>query len=62
METFLEEENNYFKNVVKDAIDDLKNNKQAYVFYIEQVKSVKEYFKEKLKVVEQDGIYYLTKA
>ena len=62
METFLEEENNYFKNVVKDAIDDLKNNKQACVFYIEQVQSVKEYFKEKLKVVEQDGIYYLTKA
>ena len=23
METFLEEENNYFKNVVKDAIDDI---------------------------------------
>ena len=37
MENFLEDENGYFKSVVKDALDDLKNNGQAYAFYQEQV-------------------------
>ena len=62
MENFLEEENSYFKNVVRDALDDLKHNKQAYVFYIEQVEEVKKQFKgkEEIKVEEKEGIYYLT--
>ena len=49
----MEEENGYFKNVVKEALNDLKHNSQAYVFFIEQVKAVKEEFKGKLKVEEK---------
>lgn len=62
MENYFEEENSYFRNVVRDALDDLKHNKQAYVFYIEQVEEVKKQFKEKeeIKVEEKEGIYYLT--
>ena len=56
----MEEENSYFKNVVKDALDDLKNNKKAYVFYEEQVQAVKELFKGKLLVEKKDDIFYLT--
>lgn len=56
----MEEENNYFKNVIKDALDDLKNNKKAYVFYEEQVQAVKELFKGKLLVEKKDDIFYLT--
>lgn len=62
MENFLEEENSYFKNVVRDALDDLKHNRQAYVFYIEQVDAVKKAFKGKIKVIEDEGVYYLTKV
>lgn len=62
MENFLEEENSYFKNVVRDALDDLKHNRQAYVFYIEQVDAVKKAFKGKIKVKEEEGVYYLTKV
>lgn len=62
METnVIEEENSYFKNVVKDAVKDLKNEKKAYVFYTEQVDAVKEIYKGKIKVKEEDGIFYLTK-
>lgn len=62
MENYFEEENSYFRNVVRDALDDLKHNKQAYVFYIEQVEEVKKQFKgkEEIKVEEKEGIYYLT--
>lgn len=60
MENYFEEENSYFRNVVRDALDDLKHNRQAYVFYIEQVEEVKKQFKEKIKVKEEEGIYYLT--
>ena len=56
----MEEENNYFKNVVKDALDDLKNNKKAYVFYEEQVQAVKELFKGKLLVEKKDDIFYFS--
>lgn len=31
----MEEENSYFRNVVKEALNDLKHNSQAYVFFIE---------------------------
>ena len=63
MENYFEEENSYFRNVVRDALDDLKHNKQAYVFYIEQVEEIKKQFKGKeeiIKVEEKEGIYYLT--
>ena len=53
----MEEDNGYFQNVVKEALNDLKHNSQAYVFFIEQVKAVK----EELKVEEKEGVYYLTK-
>ena len=56
----MEEENSYFRNVVKDALDDLKNNKRAYVFYEEQVQAVKKIFKGKLLVEKKDHIFYLT--
>lgn len=60
MENFLEEENGYFKSIVKDAIDDLKHNKKAYVFYEEQVKAVKELFDKEIEVEEKEGVFYLT--
>ena len=62
MENYFEEENSYFRNVVRDALDDLKHNRQAYVFYIEQVEEVKKQFKgkEEIKVEEKEGVYYLT--
>ena len=60
MENYFEEENSYFRNVIKYALDDLKHNRQAYVFYIEQVEEVKKQFKKKIKVEEKEGIYYLT--
>lgn len=56
----MEEKNSYFKNVVKDALYDLKNNKKAYVFCEEQVQAVKKIFKGKLLVEKKDGIFYLT--
>lgn len=64
MENYLEEENTYFKNVIKEAIDDLKNNKEAYVFCDEQLQMVKEMAKKQkinLFVKDRDGIFYLTK-
>lgn len=62
MGNYFEKENSYFRNVVRDALDDLKHNRQAYVFYIEQVEEVKKQFKgkEKIKIEEKEGIYYLT--
>lgn len=56
----IEEENSYFRSVVKDALDDLKKNKRAYVFYEEQVQAVKELFKGKLIVEKKDDMFYLT--
>ena len=60
MENFLEEENSYFKNVVRDALDDLKHNRQAYVFYQEQVDEIVKAYQKELKIEEKDGIFYLT--
>lgn len=57
----MEEENGYFKNVVKDALKELKENGRAYVFFIEQVNAVKEKFKGELKIEERDEVFYLTK-
>ena len=53
----LEEENTYFKNVVKDAVRDLKNNKVTYVFFQEQVDAVKEIINKEVKV-SFDGTFY----
>lgn len=60
MENFLEDENGYFKSVIKDALDDLKNNGQAYAFYQEQVDEIVKAYPKELKIEEKDGIFYLT--
>lgn len=51
------EENTYFKNVVKDAIKDLKSNKATYVFFQEQVDAIKEIMKCDLDI-NYDGTFY----
>ena len=53
----LEEEDTYFRNVVKDAVEDLRNNKVAYVFFQEQVDAVKEIINKEVKV-SFDGTFY----
>lgn len=53
----LEEEDTYFRNVVKDAVRDLKNNKVTYVFFQEQVDAVKETINKEVKV-SFDGTFY----
>lgn len=50
-------ENTYFKNVVKDAIKDLKSNKTTYVFFQEQVDAIKEIMKCDLDI-SYDGTLY----
>ena len=50
-------ENTYFKNVVKDAIKDLKDNKATYVFFQEQVDAIKEIMKCDLDI-NYDGTLY----
>lgn len=56
----LNEENSYFKSVVKDALNDLKHNGSAFVFCGEQVQAVKDEYKGELIVKEDDGFYKLT--
>lgn len=56
----MEEENNYFKTIVKDALSDLKYKKNACVFYEEQVEAVRNQFKGEIKVIEKDDFFYLT--
>ena len=51
------EENTYFKNVIKDAVRDLKNNKVTYVFFQEQVDAVKQIINKEVKV-SFDGTFY----
>ena len=50
-------ENTYFKNVVKDAIKALKDNKATYVFFQEQVDAIKEIMKCDLDI-SYDGTLY----
>ena len=51
------EENTYFKNVIKDAVRDLKSNKVTYVFFQEQVDAVKEIINKEVKD-SFDGTFY----
>lgn len=53
----LEEENAYFKNVVKDAISELKNRGSTVVFFQEQVDAIENLFDKELSV-EFDGTFY----
>ena len=51
------EENTYFKNVIKDAVRDLKNNKVTYVFFQEQVDAIKQIINKEVEV-SFDGTFY----
>ena len=51
------EENTYFKNVIKDAVRDLKSNKVTYVFFQEQVDAVKQIINKEVEV-SFDGTFY----
>ena len=51
------EENTYFKNVVKDAVEDLKYKGITYVFFQEQVDAVKQIINKEVKV-NFDGTFY----
>jgi|GEM_PF-5352734 hypothetical protein len=51
------EENTYFKNVVKDAVEELKDKGNTYVFFQEQVDAVKQIINKEVKV-SFDGTFY----
>ena len=51
------EENTYFKNVVKDAVEELKYKGTTYVFFQEQVDAVKQIINKEVKV-NFDGTFY----
>ena len=53
----LEEENVYFKGVVKDAVKELENKGNTYVFFQEQVDAVKQIINKEVKV-SFDGTFY----
>ena len=47
----------YFKNVVKDAVEELKDKGTTYVFFQEQVDAVKQIINKEVKV-SFDGTFY----
>ena len=47
----------YFKNVVKDAVEELKDKGATYVFFQEQVDAVKQMINKEVKV-GFDGTFY----
>ena len=51
------EENTYFKNVVKDAVEELKDKGATYVFFQEQVDAVKQIINKEVEV-SFDGTFY----
>lgn len=53
------EENSYFKSLVKEALEDLKNKGFAYVYSDEQLEEVKKTINKNIKVVIEDNVYYL---
>ena len=50
-------ENTYFKNVINDAIEELKDKGNAYVFFQEQVDAVKQIINKEVEV-SFDGTFY----
>ena len=52
-------EQDYFDSLMKDVIKDLKKTGSALVFNQEQVDFVQSKFKEKIKVFNDNGLYYL---
>ena len=53
----LEEENAYFKGIVKDAVEELEDKGDAYVFFQEQVDAVKQIINKEVEV-SFDGTFY----
>ena len=53
----LEEENAYFRSIVKDAVEDLETKGSTYVFFQEQVDAVKQMINKEVKV-SFDGTFY----
>ena len=53
----LEEENVYFKGIVKDAVEELEDKGDAYVFFQEQVDAVKQIINKEVEV-SFDGTFY----
>lgn len=53
----LEEENAYFRDIVKDAVEDLETKGNTYVFFQEQVDAVKQMINKEVKV-SFDGTFY----
>lgn len=51
------EEDTYFKNIVKDAVDELEDEGNAYVFFQEQVDAVKQIINKEIDV-SFDGTFY----
>ena len=51
------EENTYFKNIIHDAIEELKDKGNAYVFFQEQVDAVKQIINKEVEV-SFDGTFY----
>ena len=47
----------YFKNVVKDAVEELKDKGATYVFFQEQVDAVKQIINKEVKI-SFDGTFY----
>lgn len=56
----IEEENSYFKSVVRDAIEDLNKYGIAYVFSMEQVNTIKSQVKYNIEI-NYDGSFYILK-
>ena len=55
----IEEENSYFKSVIRDAIEDLNKNGIAYVFSMEQVNAIKSQVKYNIDINYDGGFYIL---
>ena len=53
----LEEENAYFRGIVKDAVEELKDKGNTYVFFQEQVDAVKQIINKEVEV-SFDGTFY----
>lgn len=51
------EEDTYFKNIVKDAVDELEDEGNTYVFFQEQVDAVKQMINKEVDV-SFDGTFY----
>lgn len=56
----LKDENNYFRIVVKEAINDLKDKGKAFVFFEEQLEILKKQYENELNVKIDNGIFYIT--